>query len=104
MWPRSWVVFLLNGRVIPIIDVKAIPLVRKLDDVFLGDTYRITSRNTLVTEVWTDDGVVGRAFGGDEWRYQNEIVRVIEEHFKPLLIGEDIRDVEKPRERMCPRR
>lgn len=78
-----------------IVDVKAIPLVRSLDEAFLGGTYRITSRNTLVTEVWTDTGVVGRAFGGDEWRYQNEIVQVIVDHFKPLLVGEDIRDVEK---------
>jgi L-alanine-DL-glutamate epimerase-like enolase superfamily enzyme len=78
-----------------ILDVKAIPLVRSLDEAFLGGTYAITSRNTLVTEVWTDTGVIGRAFGGDEWRYQNEIVRVIVDHFKPILLGEDIRDVEK---------
>ena len=78
-----------------IVDVKAIPLVRSLDQAFLGGTYQITSRNTLVTEVWTDTGVVGRAFGGDEWRYQNEIVQVIVDHFKPILLGEDIRDVEK---------
>jgi len=78
-----------------IVDVKAIPLVRSLDEAFLGGTYQITSRNTLVTEVWTDTGVVGRAFGGDEWRYQNEIVQVIVDHFKPILVGEDIRDVEK---------
>ncbi len=83
-----------------ITDVKAIPLVRSLDETFFGGTYRITSRNTLVTEVWTDNGVVGQAFGGDEWRYQTEIVRVIEEKFKPLLIGEDVRDVEKLWDRM----
>lgn len=83
-----------------ITDVKPIPLVRALDEVFLGGTYRITSRDTLVTEVWTDNGIVGRAFGGDEWRYQNEIVQVIEDHFKPLLVGEDIREVEKLWERM----
>jgi D-arabinonate dehydratase len=83
-----------------ITDVKAIPLVRMLDEVFLGGTYRITSRNTLVTEIRTDDGVIGRAFGGDEFRYQNEIVQVIEDHFKPLLVGEDVREVEKLWDRM----
>ncbi len=83
-----------------ITDVKPIPLVRDLQEVFSGGTYRITSRNTLVAEVWTDVGVVGRAFGGDEWRYQSEIVRVIEEYFKPLLVGEDLRDVEKLWDRM----
>lgn len=74
-----------------IVDVMAIPLVRSLDEAFQGGTYEITSRNTLVTEVRTDTGVVGRAFGGDEWRYQNEIVRVIIDHFRPILVGEDIR-------------
>jgi len=83
-----------------ITDVKAIPLVRKLEETFLGGTYQITSRNTLVCEIWTDDGIVGQAFGGDEWRYQDNIVNVIEEHFKPLLVGEDIREVEKLWERM----
>jgi L-alanine-DL-glutamate epimerase-like enolase superfamily enzyme len=76
-------------------EVKAIPLVRSLDEVFLGGTYRITSRNTLVTEIWTDDGVVGRAFGGDECRYQGQVVEVIEKHFKPILMGEKLCDVEK---------
>jgi len=78
-----------------IVDIKAIPLVRSLDESFQGGTYQITSRNTLVTEVWTDTGIIGRAFGGDEWRYQNEIVQVIIDHFRPMLLGHDIRDVEK---------
>jgi L-alanine-DL-glutamate epimerase-like enolase superfamily enzyme len=78
-----------------IVDVKAIPLERMLDAVFHGGTYEIKSRNTLVTEIWTDDGIIGRVFGGDEWRYQKEIVEVVEQHFKPLLLGQDIRDVEK---------
>jgi D-arabinonate dehydratase len=83
-----------------IANVKAIPLERMLDGVFQGGTYEIKSRNTLVTEIWTDDGIVGRVFGGDEWRYQKEIVKVVEQHFKPLLLGQDIRDVEKLWEQM----
>src|SRR5690348_13369566 len=83
-----------------ITDVRATALVRDLKETFLGGTYRITNRYTLVTEVVTDDGVVGMAFGGDEWRYQKGIVKVIEEYFRPLLIGEDPRDVEKLWDRM----
>lgn len=81
-------------------DVRAIPLVRSLPKTFRGGTYQITSRNTLVTEILTDSGIVGSAFGGDEERYQNDIVRVIENSFKPLLIGEDPRDVEALWEKM----
>ncbi len=80
--------------------VRAIPLVRSLPEPFLGGTYRITSRNTLVTEVHTDTGIVGQVFGGDEDKYQPQIANVIETRLSPLLIGEDPRDVEKLWERM----
>ncbi len=83
-----------------ITEVKAIPLVRSLPEPFLGGTYRITSRNTLVTEVHTDAGFVGQVFGGDEDKYQQEIATVIETRLAPLLLGEDPRDVEKLWERM----
>ena len=39
--------------------VEAIPLVRKLEEAFAGGTYRIVNRNTLVTRVHTDEGIVG---------------------------------------------
>lgn len=83
-----------------ITDVKAIPLIRPLDEAFIGGTYRITSRNTLITEIWTDIGVVGRSFGGDEEKYQADVVDVIEDCFREFLIGEDPRDVERLWEEM----
>lgn len=83
-----------------IIDVRAVPLVRSLEQTFRGGTYQITSRNTLITEVETDTGLVGSAFGGDEERYQSEIVQAIEHTFKPLLIGQDPRRVELLWEKM----
>ncbi len=83
-----------------ITQVKAIPLVRQLPEPFLGGTYRITSRNTLITEIHTDTGIVGQVFGGDEDKYQQQIATVIETRLAPLLIGEDPRDVEKLWERM----
>jgi D-arabinonate dehydratase len=75
--------------------VRAIPLLRPLRETFLGGTYEVTSRNTLVTEVWTDNDVVGRSFGGDEERYQTEIVQVIENVYGPLLVGQDLQSIEK---------
>lgn len=83
-----------------ITEVKAIPLILSLPEPFLGGTYRITSRNTLVTEVHTDTGIVGQVFGGDEDKYQQEIATVIETRLAPLLIGEDPRDVERHWARM----
>lgn len=75
--------------------VEAIPLERDLEHVFRGGTYEITSRYTLVTEVHTEDGVIGKTFGGDEWRSQKEIVNLINNSFRDLLVGEDLFQVER---------
>ena len=48
--------------------IEVIPLVRKLEEEFKGGTYKIVNRNTIVTRIHTDAGIVGQAFGGDEDR------------------------------------
>lgn len=75
--------------------IEAIPLVRKLEQAFEGGTYRIVNRNTLVTRVYTDEGLIGEVFGGDEDLYQEQIVTTIHDHFAPLLLGEDPRNIER---------
>lgn len=80
--------------------IEAIPLVRALEDVFQGGTYKITSRNTIVTRVELENGVVGETFGGDEDQYQVSVCRVVNDVFRPLLVGGDVRDVERHWERL----
>lgn len=80
--------------------IEVIPLVRKLEDTFSGGTYRIVNRNTLVTRVYTDAGIVGEAFGGDEDQRQMDVVNLIRDHFANLLVGEDARDNERLWNRM----
>lgn len=75
--------------------IEVIPLVRKLEEEFKGGTYKIVNRNTIVTRIYTDAGIVGEAFGGDEDQRQDQVVALIREHFVPLLVGEDARDVER---------
>ncbi len=75
--------------------IEAIPLVRQLEDVFQGGTYKITSRNTIVTRVTLDNGVIGETFGGDEDQYQLDVCRIVNQIYRPLLIGGDVRDVER---------
>src|SRR6185295_4027986 len=70
-----------------VVDIRAIPLERRLDRVFLGGTYQIESRYTLVVEVELDDHVLGCTFGGDEERYQKEIASCINGPFRKLLAG-----------------
>ena len=78
-----------------ITQIEVIPLVRQLDNPFEGGTYRIVNRYTLVTRAYTDEGLVGEVFGGDEDMTQEAVVKVIREHFAPMLIGEDPRNVER---------
>ena len=74
--------------------IEVIPLVRKLNQTFEGGTYRIVNRNTLVTRIYTDEGLVGEVFGGDEDIVQEKIVSLIQDHFEPMLIGQDPRNIE----------
>jgi L-alanine-DL-glutamate epimerase-like enolase superfamily enzyme len=78
-----------------ITSIEVIPLVRRLENVFTGGTYRIVNRNTLITRVYTDQGIVGEVFGGDEDRTQAEVVALIRNELAPLLAGEDARNVER---------
>ncbi len=80
--------------------IEVIPLVRKLEEAFSGGTYRIVNRYTLITRVHTDAGIVGQVFGGDEEQRQDQIVSLIRDHFAPMLVGEDARDIERLWQRM----
>ncbi|MBK8019853.1 MAG: mandelate racemase/muconate lactonizing enzyme family protein [Chloroflexi bacterium] len=75
--------------------VEVIPLVRTLSQAFEGGTYRVVNRYTIVTRVHCDTGLTGEVFGGDEDHTQSEIVALIRDHFAPMLVGEDPRDVER---------
>lgn len=83
-----------------IVELTAIPLERKLDKTFIGGTYRIQTRYTLVTEVRLANGVVGQVFGGDEELYQKDICALINSRFREILVGEDALNVERLWHRM----
>ena len=76
-------------------EVRAVALERDLEQVFQGGTYQITNRYTVVTEVVLTTGICGVMFGGDEWRWQKEIVELINGHFNDLLAGKDALNVEQ---------
>ena len=75
--------------------IEAIPLVRRLREPFHGGTYYINSRNTTVTRVELEGGVVGQIYGGDEDENDIKICQIVNDVFAPMLIGEDVRDVER---------
>ena len=72
--------------------IEVIPLVRKLEQVFPAALARIVNRDTLVTRIYTDEGLIGECFGGDEDHAQDKVVKVIRDYFAPLLVGLDPRN------------
>ena len=61
------------------------PLARE----FRGSFYHMTHRATVVTRVYTREGIVGEAYVGDEDKSLHQLVRIIEDEIAPRIIGLD---------------
>jgi D-arabinonate dehydratase len=75
--------------------VKAIPVRMPLAHVFPGSTYEIRERCTIITEIHTDEGHVGRTFLGDNRDTQSHVLKVITDLLTPSIIGEDLFFIER---------
>jgi D-galactarolactone cycloisomerase len=72
-----------------IVGFEAIALLAPLNTVFKGSNYRITQRGTVIVRLRCSDGTVGEAYMGDEDVHLPELLRILEEEVKPLVIGAD---------------
>lgn len=82
--------------------IEVVPIVVPLKETFRGSKYSMSERATLVTRVYTDDGVIGEIYNGDEVHTQHEIARIILEELAPLIVGMDPLLVERVWEAMLP--
>ncbi len=48
-----------------------------------------------MTEIKLANGVIGQTYGGDEERYQKDIVSIINGPYREILLGQDVFDVER---------
>ncbi|CAB4933841.1 MAG: mandelate racemase/muconate lactonizing enzyme family protein [Actinobacteria bacterium] len=67
--------------------VEVIPVVAPLARVFKGSYYKMDSRATLITRLYTEEGVVGEAYAGDEVDTLAAIAAVVTDEIAPRLIG-----------------
>jgi len=74
--------------------VEFIPLVMPLPKVFLGSNYYMSHRCTIITRVYTRDGIVGECYNGDEYEGQKAVLEILEK-IAPLVIGMSAAEVEK---------
>jgi D-galactarolactone cycloisomerase len=75
--------------------IETFPIRVPLGRVYSGSHYRMTHRSTIITRLYTDDGVVGEAYAGDEDAGLEEIDAIIHQEIAPRLIGVDAFAVER---------
>ncbi|HEY4373890.1 MAG TPA: mandelate racemase/muconate lactonizing enzyme family protein [Burkholderiales bacterium] len=82
--------------------IEAIPLRMPLARPLKAGTVAITHRCTVLTRVYTKDGVMGECFSNNENTGQAEIIRIIHEEIAPRLIGRNAFHVEAAWQAMHP--
>ena len=75
--------------------IDTIPIRVPLTADFKGSHYHMTHRATLVTRVYTADGIVGEAYAGDEDANLLEIERIVHAELAPVMIGLDAMATER---------
>jgi len=69
--------------------IETIPVLAPLAREFKGSYYSMTQRATVITRVYTKEGIVGEAYVGDEDKSLLELENIINNEIAPLLIGKD---------------
>ena len=82
--------------------VEAIPIMVPLRKVFSGSGYRVDSRCTVITRIYTAGGLVSEVYNGDNRAHGGTIARIIEDELAPLLIAEDAARIERLWAKMFP--
>jgi len=78
-----------------IVRIETIPLKVKLERDAVGSNLKFTHRHAIVTRVYTDAGVIGECFNGNDDDLQAAIVRVIADEMAPKLIGRRVMAIEE---------
>ena len=82
--------------------VEVIPMRVPLGRLFQGSHYSMTTRCTIVTRVYTSNGLVSEVYNGDTDAEQSVIVGIIRDEIVPHLIGRSALDTEGCWEAMLP--
>jgi D-galactarolactone cycloisomerase len=77
------------GARLTIARIETIPIRVRLSRVYRGSHYQMTHRSTIVTRVYTEEGIVGEAYAGDEDDGLFEIDAIIRDEIAPRLVGQD---------------
>lgn len=73
-----------------------------LDHVYRGSKYSMRNRCTIITRVFTHQGVIGEVYTGDTDEEQSIILKIINDELAPVLVGLDVFNTEGCWEAMKP--
>lgn len=74
--------------------IEFIPLKMELPRVFSGSNYFMSHRCTIITRLYTKEGIVGESYNGDEYEGQKAVLDILEK-IGPQVIGMSALEVEK---------
>jgi L-alanine-DL-glutamate epimerase-like enolase superfamily enzyme len=75
--------------------IETVPIRVPLGRIYRGSYYEMSHRSTIVTRVYTEEGIVGEAYAGDEDAGLLEIDAIIHAEIAPRLIGADAMAIER---------
>ena len=73
-----------------------------LDKVYGGSHYSMRNRCTIITRIFTRQGVVGEVYTGDTDREQADVLAIIHNELAPALLGMDVFNTEACWDAMLP--
>ena len=85
----------VTGSRLTIARVETIPIRVPLGRVYRGSNYSMAYRSTIIVRVFTEQGIVGEAYAGDEDSGLFEVEAIIRDEIAPRLIGEDAFAIER---------
>jgi L-alanine-DL-glutamate epimerase-like enolase superfamily enzyme len=92
----------MTAPALPVIDRRSL-VIERLETValraplarrFEGSAYSMTNRTTIITRLYTRDGVVGEVYNGDTDAEQAIVLDIIHEELAPRVIGRSASDPE----------
>jgi len=83
-----------DGRALRIERIETIALRAPLPRRFRGSAYAMDNRCTIITRLYTSDGLVSDVYNGDTDDEQSIIVRIIHEELAPAILGRSAADPE----------
>ena len=91
-----------TGEPLRIERIEVVPIRVPLPHPVQGSTFVIRNRSTIITRVYSTDGLVGECYNGDSDEKLETVARILAEEAAPLLIGRSPTSIEGCWQRLLP--